>query len=1108
MAISKKVSPTQKKFPLVAIGASAGGLEAVTQLVRYLPSNIGMTFIYVQHLSPDYKSMLAKLLSKSTSLRVQEATDGITMKPNNLYVIPPNKEMKVDDGHIKLLPRKNKTGTHLPINIFFSSLAEKHQEDVIGIILSGMGNDGTKGLKVIKQEGGLTFAQDGSAKFSVMPESAIAEGCVDYVMSPKEIATTLVQLSKNNYSKKTILKNIKEEEIENKDPDLKNILQLLYQQKGMDFSHYKMSTIKRRILRRIQMHNVKTLKQYAELLKRKDDEIEALSQDLLINVTSFFRDLDAFDYLKNVLFPKILKNKMPDETLRLWIPACSTGEEVYSIAMILLDLQSKRRTKLPIQIFATDLSTEAIRKARLGEYTEADLISVPPKFVQKYFTRSKDIYRVGKSLRESCVFAHHNILYDPAFSNVDFISCCNLLIYLDTTAQKRVIATFHYALKDNGYLMLSKSETIGTSAHLFSPINKRLKLYLRKKSTGNRNIPVITPRFSTKIHKRNTRESISHQVAATANGSLGSAIDSVLLTRYMPTSVVINYDMEIVEVRGSTELYLRMPSGKASLNILKLARLELAYELRNAVQTAIKNKQTIKRTGIEIMTDKDIRMVGLEVAPLKIEGEEPLLLILFTEQQRVEIYEGKQKNGDAAKNSRIRKLEEELASSRSDMLAAVHDHEATIEELQSANEEVVSNNEELRTLNEELETSKEEIESTNDELLNAYQKLQTQAEQAEKLNKYSENIIATIHNPMLVMDKELHIKSANVPFYKQFDIQKRIEGRKLQTLNSNQWKIPQLLKLLEELMQKKHAVYNFELTHNFKGLGERIMLLNARLTKKDNNEQLIVLVMEDITERADLRNKEKKLLEELQAANTALKEVNTELTSFNYVSSHDLQEPLRKIKTFVKLILNEEYESLSDVATNYFKRIEKSANKMQFLIEDLLAYSHISFKDRKFEKTDIRGVVEEVKKEFAEKIKEKDAIIEIGELQHAKTISFQFHQLLVNLIGNSLKYSSPDRAPHILIKSKTAKGSKLPYPGLLPDVLYCHISITDNGIGFAPKYKERIFNVFERLHDKGKYEGTGIGLAICKKIVNNHRGFISATSEEGKGSTFNVFLPA
>jgi two-component system CheB/CheR fusion protein len=340
--VIKKIS-LPKSFPLVAIGASAGGLEALTELIKHIPANIGMAFIYVQHLSPDYKSLLTKLLSGSTRLKVLEATNGIAILQNNLYIIPPNKKMHVTDGHIKLLPWKKNTRLNFPINVFFSSLSEKHHEDVIGIVLSGTGSDGTQGLKVIKQGGGLTFAQDGSAKFNGMPESAITEGCVDFVMSPKEIAAMLIKLSKNSYPTKEIMKTTKGEDIENKHPDLKVILQLLYQHKGMDFSHYKMNTIKRRIVRRVQMHKLKTLKQYADSLRKKPDEIELLSQDLLINVTSFYRDLDAFDYLKTILFPKLLKSKMPEETIRLWIPACSTGEEVYSLAMILLTAKQKKQ---------------------------------------------------------------------------------------------------------------------------------------------------------------------------------------------------------------------------------------------------------------------------------------------------------------------------------------------------------------------------------------------------------------------------------------------------------------------------------------------------------------------------------------------------------------------------------------------------------------------------------------------------------------------------------------------------------------------------------------------------------------------------------------------
>jgi two-component system CheB/CheR fusion protein len=1108
--MKKPPAPTKQpseSFPLVAIGASAGGLEAVTQLIRNIPSNTGMAFIYVQHLSPDYESMLTSLLSKSTKMKVQEAKDGILMRPNNFYIIPPNKEMSVTDGHIKLVPRRKDRVSNLPINIFFSSIAEKHKQYVIGIILSGSGSDGTKGLKVIKQEGGLTFAQDGSAKFRGMPESAIAEGAVDFVLSPKEIAAALIRLSKSGYVKNGIVKTAREDEIENKHPDLKIILQLVYQQKGMDFSHYKMNTIKRRIIRRIQMHKLKTLKQYAEMLSKKSEEVDLLCQDLLINVTSFFRDPDAFAYLRTTLFPKLLKSKTSGETMRIWVPACSTGEEVYSIAMILLELQDKRKVKLPVQIFATDLSVSAIRKARLGSYSEADLISVPPRLVQKYFTKSKDGYRVGKMLRESCVFAQHNILYDPAFSNVDFISCCNLLIYLDAAAQKKVISTFHYALKESGYLMLSKSETIGAASNLFSSINKKVKLYLRKKSTGTRNIPPITPRFAaTKRPGKSISAAAPHNLAVNATGHLGSAVDTVLLTRYMPTSVVVNHDMEMMEVRGATELYLRMPSGKASLNILKMARPELAFELRNAIHNSIKSSQTVRKTGIEMKVDGGVRIVSIEVAPLKIEGEEPLLLILFTEQQHVEIYHsGDQKKNTSAKDNRIRKLEEELAASRADMLSISHDHEATIEELQSANEEVVSNNEELRTLNEELETSKEEIESTNDELIRVNQKLQAHGEQVKELHRYSETIIATIHNPMVVLDKELRIKSANKPFYAYFKVHEDLEGKKLYTINNNQWKIAGLIKLLEEIIPRKTYLHNYEITHTFKGLGEKIMLVNARLTK-GNNEPLIVLVIEDITERANLQKKEQLLLNELIEANKTLEDLNVELTAFNYVSSHDLQEPLRRIKTFAGFILNKEHDALSDTGKDYFRRMQASVDQMQTLIQDLLTYSRTGVKDRKFEKTDIGKVVRDVQQDLEEDIKAKSAHIEIGHTDQVKTIGFQFRQLMLNLIDNALKYSNPKRTPHIIIESTIAEGKAL-NEDLLPDISYCHITVTDNGIGFDPRYKERIFGVFERLHEKDKYNGTGIGLAICKKIVKNHNGIITATSRPNKGSTFDIYLP-
>jgi two-component system CheB/CheR fusion protein len=470
----------KKSFTVVAIGASAGGLEAVTQLLKNLSPTTGMAFIYVQHLSPDHKSLLDVLLSKVTQMEVQVIDDMETMKPNNFYVIPNDKEIEVTDGHIKLIPRPKNRTSNFSIDLLFSSLAETHHENVIGVILSGSANDGTRGMKEIKQAGGITFAQDESAKFSSMPNSAIDAGIVDFVLSPAAIGIELTRISQHPINK--TIKKIPEAEIENSSPELKIILQLLHKRKNVDFSHYKMNTIKRRMLRRMLVHKIKTLKEYTELLSNQSNEVDILYQDLLINVTAFFRDTEPFLYLKNVILPKLLETKTTGESLRIWVAACATGEEVYSIAMLLFELQENNPNSIPFQIFASDLSADAIRIARIGEYSTSQLATLSPERLVRFFVKSKNKYRISKQLRDVCVFAKHNILRDPPFSRMDFISCRNMLIYLDTTAQKKAISTFHYALNDGGCLMLGKSETIGTSAQLFTILDKKFKFYSRKKN--------------------------------------------------------------------------------------------------------------------------------------------------------------------------------------------------------------------------------------------------------------------------------------------------------------------------------------------------------------------------------------------------------------------------------------------------------------------------------------------------------------------------------------------------------------------------------------------------------------------------------------------------
>lgn len=879
-----KAKVKENSFPVVAIGASAGGLEAITELLKNLPSDTGMSFIYVQHLSPDHKSMLTEILSKTTNMKVQEIDDMDKIKPDNVFIIPYNKGIEVTDGHIKLIPRSDNSKA-ISIDILFSSLAHAQKERVIGVILSGSASDGTVGMKDIKHEGGLTFAQDNSAKFTSMPQSAIAAGVVDFILSPKEIALELARISKHPFINAIGVQAGEADLIDNNNPDLKIILNHLHKATGVDFSAYKMNTIKRRIIRRMLLYKIKTLKEYAKFLNKKNEEIDILYQDLLINVTSFFRDTDTHKYLKENLFPKLLKRKKTGEPMRIWVPACASGEEACSIAMMLLEIQDSKSAKIPVQIFATDLSAQAIRKARIGIYTKQELENVSPKRIQRFFTKSDGSYRVNKSVRDMCVFAPHNVLKDPPFSRLDFISCRNLFIYLDNAAQKKAVNTFHYALNDDGFLMVGKSETITASAHLFKEISKKYKIFSRKLNSGVRTLPQLSQRpvqqtlagtGTTPENKTSGRKQAVNPLPGRKGASVDIAIDEVLLTEFMPASVAINHQMEIVQFRGKTDFYLTHPKGKATFNILKMARPEIAFELRNAIVKAIKTNHRVRKSGIEIKINSVVRVVSLEVMPLTIEADEPLLLILFAEQEQVEVFPHSNKKGNsnaAVLERRIKKLEEELATAHADALALSQEQEAFTEELQSANEEVVSSNEELQTVNEELETSKEEIESANEELITTNQELQTRNDLLNESYEYSEAILETFHNPFLILDKNLRVKSANKSFYKTFHVREEdTEGVFLFDLGNNQWNIPQLREMLQDIIPKSKQFHDFEVAHNFPAIGEKVLHLNAsRIIQKTLQEELILLAIADVTEQTAAKRKIEERNNELTEARVLAK---------------------------------------------------------------------------------------------------------------------------------------------------------------------------------------------------------------------------------------------
>lgn len=838
---------TKRSFPIVAIGASAGGIEAASELFEALDAQTNMGYIYIQHMDPHFKSLLSEVISKKTKMKVVEAKHLMPIEPNHVYIIPANKEMTLIDGMLALNSKTDKGNYRMPIDHFMVDLADKQQAAAIGIVLSGAGSDGTLGLKAIKMAGGLTFVQDDSAQFQSMPRSAIAEGVVDMVVSPREIAKELERLSQQAEVIFETMKETSESLIPNDDEDLRALLQLLRKSTSVDFTHYKMNTIKRRIIRRMLLYKLGSLKEYVQYLKQHLSEVNVLYNDLLINTTTFFRDADTMEFLKKTIVPKIIKNGSPSDPIRIWVPACSTGEEAYSIAMIFMEVLGDRAANTAIQIFATDLSDLAITKARLGLYTRNDVADISPRRLQRFFTKIDGGFRIVKPIRDLCVFAPHNIFKDPPFSRIDLISCCNLMIYLDTVLQKKLLSTFHYALTPEGSLILGKSETIGTSMHLFGQIEKKFKIYTKKNDTRSR--PIFEMNYRVPEPDKAGVLPFRKPIPKTADTTtdLEKSVDHILLNKYVPASVVVNQELEILLFRGSTGLFLEPSPGKASLNLLKMARPGLAFELRNTIHKAIRSGQAVRKTGLEIEVNKAAHQVTVEVVPLKSEVDEQLFLVVFEKTDLPELTELK---AGHSKDKLVKQLEEELKAAREDMRSIIEEQEASNEELQSAYEEIVSSNEELQSINEELETSKEELESTNEELMTINAELQIRNEQLAEAYEYSEDVFSTIREAILVLDKDLRVKTANKSFYHIFGLRPDyIEGMLIYELNNRQWDIPQLRELLEQLLPKQQNIMAYEIKHNFTNLGEKVLLINAcRLVQKIHQQQLSLLAIEDLTD--------------------------------------------------------------------------------------------------------------------------------------------------------------------------------------------------------------------------------------------------------------------
>lgn len=968
-------------FPIVGVGASAGGLEAFTALLKHLAIDTGMAFVLVQHLSPTQSGMLPGLLAQTTAMPVREVTEGMPIKPNHVYVIPPNATMIVEKGRLKLLPRVVAQGQLRSIDFFLQSLAEERKHDAIGVILSGTASDGTLGLEAIKAEGGITFAQDQTAKCDSMPRSAIAAGCVDFVMAPAAIARELARLAAHPFLTRPagIVAPDGGASLAAGD-EYDSILATLRTKTGTDFTAYKPATLQRRLRRRMLLGQFQELGKYRVHLEQHPAEIEALTGDFHIGVTNFFRDPGAFAFLQQKIFPQLLKahqGRPSNDTLRVWTLGCSTGQEAYSIAMCWMEFAAKTRTNLALQIFSTDVHTPYLDRARSGVYSRSLLQDVSPERLRRFFVEVEGGFRVSKPIRDICVFARQNALTDPPFSQIDLISCRNMFIYVRPEVQRKIIPILHFALKPDGVLFLGPAESVSGFPDLFAPLDPKLRFFVRKPASSLARLRVV-PRVSTvRIPMTRAPDAKSTAKAERPVLEISSEADRLMLSRFAPVGVVINPEMEVLQFRGSTGIYLEAGSGNASLNLFKMAREGLLSPLRAATKKVMKNNRRVREAGAVVLQNGRLLSVVVEITPLKQPVKaQRAFLVCFTPAPEskppiLPTAGSVQAGKDLNKSSRETKLRRELADTRDHLQSVIEQQDAYNEELQSGNEEAQASNEELQSIIEEMETAKEELQASNEEITTVNEELQTRnnqlaatnsdlsnlmasvnlavvildrelhirrfTAQAEKTfnlssrdtgrligdlnldvqipdlipsaarvidtvtpheqevqdrqgrwfvlrmrpyisaeNKvdgvvmmlvdvdelkrtqaqiaatrdYANNIVETVGDALLVLDRALIVQSANRAFYELFRVApQETEKRPIYTLGNGEWNIPELRRLLEEVLPENRQIQHFDLEANFPRVGDKILRLNARrIEQPGNGNALILIAIADVTE--------------------------------------------------------------------------------------------------------------------------------------------------------------------------------------------------------------------------------------------------------------------
>lgn len=1099
--------------PVVGIGASAGGLDVFERLLRDLPRDTGFAFVLVQHLDPAGGNMLAGILARATAMPVAEAADGARVEPNCVYVIPASLDVTIEAGRLKLEARPESPAAHLPIDRFLRSLAADCGGRAIGIVLSGTGADGAAGVEAIRGAGGVTIAQESaSARFPEMPEAAVSTACVDLVLPIGEIAAELVRIGRHPY---LAAGNEAPADAAAPAPDEKQfprILALLRDRTGIDFSQYREKMVRRRIRRRLALRNFKDLAEYYLFLRSDEAELAALNRDLLICVTSFFRDPEAFEALKRVALPAILRGRGANDPVRVWVAGCATGEEAFSIAICIREYlrdgsEPRSSAGLPVQVFASDVSAAAIERARAGVYPESIAADVSEERLNRFFVKTPGGYRVAKEIREMCVFAKHNLIADPPFSKLDLIACRNVLIYLNGV-QENTVPLFHYALKPGGFLMFGASEA-APSPDLFTPADPERGIFVRRETTSR----LPRPRISSP-HAAPLPDFPADEVsAAPPPGSVASPseVDKILRSRYAPAGVVVDEDLQAIEFLGHASTYLTLSAGKTSLNLIKLiADTGLFLEVEKLVRQALisgrlERKETaVYRDGDPSAGARD----GLNLLAIPVPAAHGhSVMVLF------EPAPPRPAEAPAAVDSRdlrIELLKEQLAEAKERFLSTNEDRHALKEESENTNREALSANEELRSLNEELETAREELQSTNEEIRSTNAELvavnaELQAGNAAlaEARDFAVAIVDAVRQPLLVLDSDLKVRMANRALCAAFGLEaEAARGQSVFSLSKGAWDVPALRGALEACNKSGQALPDLEVICDFPGIGRRDLAIGGRRLDRPG---LLLLAVEDVTDRK-LEQQARLRTEESRRQSQKLEAVGRLAGGV----AHDFNNLLTIIIGYGGLLW-EQLEG-NEPARATVAEMANAANRAASVTQQLLAFSRKQVLQPKV--LNLNSIVADFGKMLQQIAGER---IEVRTncatgLWQVRADPGELGRAIVNLALNA-RDAMPAGGVLTIETSNVVLGSDDGGLGIedsvqagLPPGRYAAMVVRDSGTGIDPESMTHVFEPFFTTKEMGS--GSGLGLATVLGIVEQSGGGIRCYSQPGRGTTFRILLPA